>query len=364
MRIQNNSAAIISYEYSIEVSPTILNICSYLTEQNWVVDIYVDSLRRYPNLALKKTNIINQKSPNDSSQSKTKSFIDSIKTKINHYNIIFAVDFLALNIINQLNADLSKVVFLSLEGIDYLAFFDKTYAAKTISNCGLITVQSVERGETISKYLNTAIDFEYLPVALRPLKSFEITKVKTKPFRIIYSGYFAEWSCLTKLLNELKNCPSFKNYELVLHGHSMGTDYYVESIKNIIREIPNVRLDTNYYNDSNYYQMLRSFNLGLALYQSPSISGNFDNLIFSSGKIASYLWNGLAVITNIDHELTHQPPFLFIKEINELNLQNAFQQYEANPTDFSAKALYLASEKYNFDRYMKPIYQKILNIIN
>jgi hypothetical protein len=90
------------------------------------------------------------------------------------------------------------------------------------------------------------------------------------------------------------------------------------------------------------------------------MSSNWNNLIFSSGKIATYLWAGLAVLTNIDHPLTKSPPFLYIPEITSEAILNALHTYQTSIIDYQNAAFKCAKKYYNLDISMGNIYKTIL----
>ena len=71
--------------------------------------------------------------------------------------------------------------------------------------------------------------------------------------------------------------------------------------------------------------------IGVALYSNVNNTINWQNLIFSSGKIANYLWAGLAIITNIESDITLKPPFLKISNLEPRELNQALQQYNSSP---------------------------------
>jgi len=359
-----NKAAVVSFSYSVEVSPTIKNICSYLTEHGWRVEIYVEDLYRETGFRFPKVTLLNMQESSDritGSEKKT-AFEAFVKNRLSGCRIVFAVDFPALDILHRIGFDLAQVIFLSFEGIDYFLEYDREYVSRLIAGCAFGAIQSRERQKTVETYLNAAVDWELLPVALRPSKDIDGQKQIAGLVKIIYSGYFAPWACLLEFLRSFNDSGVSAFCRLLLHGHFMGTDAYFQTVAALAGEIPNVQVATGYQEEKEYYQMLASHNLGVAIYGMPSATGNFENMIFSSGKIAAYLWNGLAVLTNIDAPVTRKPPFLFLKNLDAESLGNALESYVSRPRSFSKAAVRLAVEQYNFDKYMVPIYRRLLKV--
>ena len=68
---------------------------------------------------------------------------------------------------------------------------------------------------------------------------------------------------------------------------------------------------------------------GLAFYKSPSddthVRVNWDNLIFSSGEIAAYLWTGLEVLKDNDVPLSRKPTSIIFNRSCAKNISNVIE---------------------------------------
>lgn len=346
----------VCFQYAVEVSPTLQNICSFLSENGWRMDIYTDALSREKQFTLPNTNIYNAESTVSTGLTPKELFCSFLKERLKGYAVVFAVDFIALQILDTIGFEIGKTIFISLEGPDFLKDFDRSFASRLINACAFSIVQSPERGIMVQDFLQTDIDFEYLPVSLRP----KPIRQKQVPIRIVYSGYIVSWACLIEFLDCLNKLGVNNECELVLQGHAMGSETYLNEVKEWVKSMPNVKVDESYYKEERYHSMLAFFDLGLALYNNPSDSGNFENLIFSSGKIAAYLWNGLGVLTNINHPLTQNPPFIYLERLEPANLQNAIEFYRQDQKSFIESALALAREHYNFDNYFEKFIHRLV----
>jgi hypothetical protein len=361
----NNEIALVSFCYAIEVAPTIQNICSYLYEHDFgVIDVFVDRLYRHREVELAGVNLINadQKPPRPTPLRRLlridekRAFAAFLNKRIHDYSLVFAVDFVSLDLLHRTGFDLSKVVFISFEGIDFMREYGREHAAKLISKCAFSVVQSKERGHDIERYLGDEVDFEYLPVSLRPVPKRD--KERSHKLKLVYSGYFADWAYLLEFLRGYQQSRSYECAELILQGHAMGTDKYVEQVNMIIKGIPGVTVDTSYYAEEEHHALLAANDVGLAFYKDLTGTGNFDNLILSSGKIAAYLWNGLAVFTNVVAPETEHPPFVYMGDFSGATITNGVESVLANRELYKTSAYELAARNYNFNYYMSDIIQR------
>lgn len=367
-----NKIAIICYQYSIEVAPVLKNICSYCYEKGLgMVDVIVEDLHRDKTFRLPSARIVNmreelQKNGFDTKiikQLEKQIFEQFLKDHITQYSLIFAVDFLALDILRNAGQNLSNVVYLSMEGIDYILRYDKTYAKDLISGCAFCVTQSKKRGDILKKFLGMEIDFEYLPIALRPV---EIVKgdLPTGSLNMLYSGYFAEWACILEFLNSFKSSRSFEISNFVLHGHSMGTDAYLAQVTKLVQSTPNTRIDTDFYDEARYMKFMRGFDVGILFYRDLTGTENFSDLSTASGKLAYYLWNGLGVLTNIQCEETKTLPFIYIDNFSEDQVRQGLTMIKEHRILFRNAAYNSASSNYNFDIYMDRIAKRMSDILN
>ncbi len=371
-------AVLVCYYYSFEVSPTLKNICSFLYDNGWgAAEVYVEDLYREKNISVHGAEIINLGKDKFTSAFcrirktlgwpvKRKAvkwlFEKALKKRLKQDYLVFAVDFVALDILNNIGFDLSRVIFLSLESIDYLKHYRKSYVVRLLQDCAMRVVQSKERGDDINKYLNTALDFEYLPVSYRPMSPKP--KAVDAGIKLIYSGYFANWACLLEFVSAFKKSCSGDFYSLLLQGHHMETDNYFDKIKAVTVNSSNIKLDESYYDDSSYSELLSNHDIGLAFYKNISGTGNFENMILSSGKIAVYLWNGMAVFTNIKDKMTEEPPFVYFDSIDEEKIKKSIELVNMNRRLFAEAAYALAEKTYNFDVYFGKIVSRALPTAN
>lgn len=368
----DNRIAIVCYQYSIEIAPVLKNICSYCYEKGiGKIDVIVEDLHRDKTFRLPNARIINVGEeflkqgfdPRIIKQNEKQVFQQFLKENIDRYPLVFAVDFLALDFLYNAGQPLSKVVYLSMEGIDYILRYNKQYAQNLISDCVFCITQSKKRGDILSKYLGIGIDFEYLPIALRPV---EIAKehVSSGFINLLYSGYFAEWACILEFLTSFKSSRSFEFSHLFLHGHSMGTDAYVAQITQLIQSTPNVHLDTNFYDEARYIKFIQDFDTGILFYRDLTGTENFSDLLSASGKLAYYLWSGLGVLTNIQTEETKTLPFVYIDNFSEQQIRQGLLTIKDQRNLFRNAAYDLASLEYNFDIHMDRIAKRMFDILN
>lgn len=358
--LEKNNFSIICYSYSFEVSPFLKSICSYFYDNGFgETDVFIDKLERSNLSSQKGVNIITWMSPKLIRFFRVDLnvlFFFSLKLllKENRYKYVLAVDFLSLNLINKNLFPLNEVIFLSFEGTDYMRHFPKQDVVNILSKCQTHLIASKERGKEINDFFRLNINFIYFPISLRP--AIEMIKQVSLFPKIIFSGYFAEWSALGDLIDLFINSDLSNKSNLYLQGHFYGTDEYLKTIKGKIASQTNIAIDNSYYSDKNHHELLSKFDIGIAFYKNIQGVDNFENLIFSSGKIASYLWAGLAVMTNIDCELTKNFPFIFIGNLEPRNFINGLKIFQNNKDEIYKSAYILAETNYNFDTYMADIF--------
>ena len=100
---------------------------------------------------------------------------------------------------------------------------------------------------------------------------------------------------------------------------------------------------------------LSGMDIGLVFYKNIDDSINWKNMFFSSHKLASYLWAGLAVMTNIESQYTDQPPFIKITRFTKEEIWTAVKKYEKEPQRYHDSAREMAKQLFNLDNYMDEI---------
>ncbi|GBG57989.1 hypothetical protein SPFL3102_01709 [Sporomusaceae bacterium FL31] len=378
--MKENKIIVWSYKYTVDISPTIKGIISYLTDKNMMDTFITDRLY---SSSFRFSEIINiEIIPQwlDSifnffkgffrSTPKSNIFIRALRKlmakieyfwivsklkKIKKTDIVFCMEFHSLFMLYKAGFPLSQVVYFSLECEAIIEEYKKCNVQDILLQCAFCVIQSPERAQDLINDLGVKLEFEYLPVSLRPIHANSTsTRGDSEELKIIYSGYIATWSCIKEFLNAYKDiqCGSSK---VVLQGHAMGSEVYFNEVSLMSNRINNLEIDSNYYNDEEHIKLLADFDMGLALYPSNEQSPNWNNLIFSSGKIATYLWAGLPIITNVKSPITKCPPFLYIDEITTNCLENAFKLYSKDKMKYKLAAKECANKFYNLDFYMDKI---------
>jgi hypothetical protein len=374
--LDNHKIAIVSYDYPIETSPTIINLSSYLVDAGYQTDLIIGELIRSRSFNLPNVRIIKlklkllgsrfwryfRKRFNKLMKLDNKLFCARLKKITNNYDCVICIEFWSLDAVVQAGYDLRKCVYLSLEGTACTRPFDIRYVKDAIAGCSFSIITSKEQGRNLEKHFEMPIDFEYVPVSIRPpanLHKISNNRGDRRGLHIIQSGYFAEWSCLSEFIDAFKRIDLNSETRLCLHGHKIGTEKYFKHIISKTRQMGNVYVNLSYYHSDRYLQFLSQFDIGLAFYKNYINSPDWENLIFSSGKIASYLWVGLAVLTNISHPLTLSPPFLYVEPSNPEQISQAIVQYSVNPKIYYKSAFEIARKYYNMDSYMDKIIPRI-----
>ncbi len=374
--------AILSFDYySPEVSPVLKSVADYLQEKNVDTRLIITALAIASTFTLKNVKIvtiINRRLNNIFYVIKKNKFHrvnrllsffeiklneKKLKDNIRGVDFIYCMEFPSLDFLNRIKFDLSKVVYFSLESIDFIKKYEKEYAVSLLEKCKFCVIQSKERHHDLEMYLGHTFNFKYFPVSIRPIKKsdnvLQLSSFSNK-INIIYSGYFAAWASVYELSEALINAKSFSGIVFSMQGHNVSTvDYYLK-VKELVHTFTNVSIEDKFYSDEEHQVLLKKNDIGIAIYTNNSGSVNWDNLLFSSGKIATYLWAGLGVITNIKSEHTLKPPFLFIEKIAPDTMDVAISSFKENPILYKESAIAFAEKYYNANVYLDTIYNSTL----
>lgn len=275
----------------------------------------------------------------------------------------YAIEMHSLRLIHEAGFPLERTGYFSLESEAAMRGMDRAAVNALLGGCAFRVIQSPERADGLNAYLGAHHEFEYLPVALRPYDAPERAILPPhEGIRLVHSGYFAPWAGLTDILTAFRDMPraSLPPVSLLLQGHSRGAERYRADIERLASAQPDVSVDTGFYNDELHRDLLAGHHIGLALYDGKADSPNWQHLLFSSGKIASYLWAGLAVITNIRVPHTQHPPFLSVKQLTPSSLYRAIRHYLEASETYRADARRFADTYYNLDSALTPLLAKTL----
>ena len=385
--------AILSYHYSVEFSPTIKALATYLAGQGHRVEIFTDRLCRSKTFRLRGVAVHTNSTTRPHFARRLLSrmlrdfhlrppnprvgdgeFRASALPQVRRADWVICVDSHSLESLWRDGFNLRRVVYICLEGLqDFCYLSDRPRVVKRLlTSCAFCIAASGARAADIMKELNATIDFEYLPVSLRP----DTTPLDPRPrlsadgpIRLVYSGYFADWALLPDLVRAFQGIlRTIPFATLLLQGHHVYTDDHVDMIRGLVRQVPGVTIDTAFYNDGEHRELLCQHDVGIALYAhqgheaaqtNPWVYDNWQNLLFSSGKIASYLWAGLPVLTNIRDAACDRPPFLKVSDISARALIDAVGRLFEQQAVYRSAARRCADEHYNFDRHMDRIMERL-----
>lgn len=292
-----------------------------------------------------------------------KTKLDGIRTRIHTgrlrralegVDVVFAAEIHSLRHLKMAGFDLGGVVYLSLESVDCLVSYPLEQVKELIREAKICVIQSEERRKDFEDYLKFSPPHYIIPVAMYPIEPPARRREPDGKARLIYSGYLAHWACLKEALEALE--PSD---ELLLQGHSTGVEEYRDLLVKRSAGMPNVRVDTARYGDEEHRNLLAQYDIGLAFYENLTGSPNWKDMLYASGKIATYLWSGMAVLTNVEHPLTLSPPFLYVPEINNAEVHRAIRRYEEEPQTYHAAALEFARKHYDLKAHLQGLWETL-----
>lgn len=378
---------IVIYQQSIEISPSIKGLAHFFERKDIKYKILIDDLclsRSVENIFPIDSLISDFPLPQYKSNGlltrifnkfkrillrrelKRKKYFDkklSAKIKQENFDLIIACEFEALLSVYKSGFDLSKVIYFSLELEHVMRPYSVPLCAQLVSSCKFCIIQGKERANDLMKYLDCdLIKFKYVPVSIVPVDFLNKKVSSSEKVKIIYSGYFTDWAGvleLTETFVELDD-PSL---ELVLHGHCPDDSQYMEQVKTTAGSHKNITFNFDYMNDEEYLTFLAGNDIGIAFYNNPfGDSPNWDNLLHSSGKIACYLWAGLAVVTNCVNE--DYGPFFSASDINAESLKGVVEKFKNKQENMRLAAIELAKKDYNILNYFEKILYPEIEVEN
>ena len=381
---------IVSFKFNASEYPVMRHLCSYLAEKyGYPIDTFADGISKPNDYSDKEMNLINVLPLSFYNYSfsmknviflwriiyKTKysyftvkkkfiSYLTLIRLKyiMQKYDIIFCVEPNSLVALKKIKFNFRNVIYISLESTHYFHKEQKLLQYKNLlEGCRFCIIQSKERAADFQKELKIKVRIKILPTSMRPLniagKSNILTNQKA---RLIYSGYIGAFTQLKDFLNIFMLEQNLEN-PLNIHSYHEGEHSYYLDILRLVRGNPSIKVDISYMNERDHHLFLSKMDIGLAFYENVNNSINIENMFFSSQKIASYLWSGLAIMTNIESKYTSQPPFLKINSFTKEEIYCAVKKYKVDSERYHNSALEMADRLFNLDSYMDKITYDCIN---
>jgi glycosyltransferase involved in cell wall biosynthesis len=187
-------------------------------------------------------------------------------------------------------------------------------------------------------------------------------------FLILSMGTLDYWSYSRELALESRNIGS--SNILVLHsrskvGHSRERqDNFVRNLIALQRENENLRLSLQAVNYDELEKLVRSADVGIALYKlsnTPYLQKNIEKIGLSSGKIAQYLKCGIPVITNdVTSLVSIIEDFdcgIVIQQVSQL--REAIARIKENYSYYSKNACQCFNSVFNFEKKFQGFMAKL-----
>lgn len=359
-------SVIVSIRYAVETSPTVKNLAQLLHASGHEVVIVIDMFYRNVQFQPDYAEVVSLKDSLPLNALRLMNRLPFGKAALGKYFMrrelkrqlqgadhLFLVEAFSLGALMDVGVDVSRAAFMFLENTQMLSIVAQTQprVQEEVLKCAVHIIQSKERGADVNRALNASLSFSYLPVSLRPLSALPSPNGDT--LKVVFSGYFAPWSQVLETIDLAHALRTKLSLTLTMRGHIVGDSDYLDQVKQKMDAL-NVHdiatLDTSYLSDADHLPFLASHHVGVAFY-GPAESDNWENLIFSSGKIATYLWAGLPVLTDVDDALTYDWPFINIKQHSLETITAMLREVVAHPETYRAKARAMAEQYYNFDAH-------------
>ncbi len=240
-------------------------------------------------------------------------------------------------------------------------------------HAGLVVIQDECRARLLCEENGLGMDkMAFLPVAPRgPCASAKSSYLREKLHlaseqkSVLLSGSFMTWTCSSEILASLRCWP--ENYVLVVNTYyrQRTTDKDLNALRILSRTKKNVRIVDEPLGKAELDELMRSADVGLACYRatysSPLQGKNIATMGLSSGKLATYLKNGLPVIC-------HGNPYVKSR-MEQYRFGEYLEDFKALP-DLITKVLQKRDEyakegrrffeaHLDFDRFWPPIQERV-----
>jgi len=186
---------------------------------------------------------------------------------------------------------------------------------------------------------------------------------------LLFVGSVSSWTCLDRVVQNIEQMP--EDWVLLLHDRYGNTQ---KKIKGLLggKELVGLRIfisDMELRNTAEMHRLLHCADIGLALYCPDGLSKytgeNLTHVGLASGKISTYLQNGVPVVTTANRALRKLSPrnevISFIETLD--GLFSVLRDFQSSPkinqacVDFFSKTL-------SFDLYSQILENKIVECLD
>jgi hypothetical protein len=236
-----------------------------------------------------------------------------------------------------------------------------------------VITQDAGRGQLLCAENGLTMDrLEFLPVSSRGAAAPRRTdylrerfKIKADKKILLHSGTFRDWTCADEVTESALKWPD--NLVLVIHTHyerfGRGEDPYILGLRKLASE--KVFISNRALDQSEYEEMICSADAGLVFYKpnhKPPFGGrNLEMIGLSSGKLSSYMKNGLPVICGGQvNFMALIERYRFGEYSHDFNdIPRLFNKICENWSQYSSEAGRFFAEQLDFDIHWPRIWKRI-----
>lgn len=302
---------IIHPEGNVNSNPNLHGILEILSENGFTIDLFSDKrLRIVQTLPFENTNVFLEDKNNP--QNSLDLLIHKLVTP---YHCVIGVDLGILEATRIAKLQKIPVGLISFEILFADEIGEARKAAEIVAckNIDFAIVQDHERGELLAEENRIAIEkLIYIPVAGRSIVARDSNHFLHERLGLsfekkiaIMTGSVAEWSLPFELISSVKYWP--EDWVLVIHSR-YGIRKLGKQLTEHIKQCDNIYLSEEIADSPHELnRLLQSATVGLAFYKATfdceHTGKNIEKIGLSSGKISTYLANGLPIVVSPNESL-------------------------------------------------------------
>ena len=242
---------------------------------------------------------------------------------------------------------------------------------------GLIVIQDEWRARLLAEENGIALDrMTYLPVSPAGPCTLERTDylrqrlpIPREKSIVLISGSFMTWTCAEEIIASVRSWPDDLVLVVNTYYKQSSADTAIKRLRSVAETRGNIHILNSPLENDEMEQMVRSADVGLVLYkatyQASLVGKNIEVMGLSSGKLSTYLKNGLPVVCGGNSVL---PDFLRQYRFGEYvdprdDLVAALRKVLTDRETYSRQSARFFQHRLDFDLFWPEVRRKTMALV-